>query len=168
METLVIATFTLALVAPAVRLASGLAASPPWRAAVALACLGANGLLEKRESLYNNIFVFGDDDTVTMTFGQNRRYYTESSMKLSDPAALTVEYTRYMTLGIAYPPKVERILEIGLGGAARVSYLHAHAARHRACSRSNSTRTWSNSRRSISSSRGPRACAPWSPTAAPS
>ena len=85
----------------------------------------ANGLLEKRESLYNNIFIFGDNDTVTMTFGQNKRYYTESSMKLSDPSALTVDYTRFMTLGIAYPPKVERILEIGLGGGRTVSYLSA-------------------------------------------
>jgi spermidine synthase len=83
------------------------------------------GLLEKRESLYNNIFIFGDNDTVTMTFGQNKRYYTESSMKLSDPGALTVEYTKYMTLGVAYPPKVERILEIGLGGGRTVSYLKA-------------------------------------------
>jgi spermidine synthase len=107
---------------------------PWWRAAaagllVAVAALPlvalANGLLEKRESLYNNIYIFGDNDTVTMTFGQNRRYYTESSMSLSDPGALTVEYTRYMTLGIAYPPKVERILEIGLGGARTVSYLSA-------------------------------------------
>ena len=83
------------------------------------------GLLEKRESLYNNIFIFGDKDTVTMTFGQNKRYYTESSMKLSDPSALTVDYTRYMTLGIAYPTKVERIAEIGLGGGRTVSYLSA-------------------------------------------
>lgn len=83
------------------------------------------GLLEKRESIYNNIFVFGDKDSVTMTFGHNKRYYTESAMKLSDPGALTVEYTRYMTLGIAYPPKLERILEIGLGGGRTVSYLKA-------------------------------------------
>src|ERR1043166_3731004 len=80
------------------------------------------GILEKRESLYNNIFIFGDRDSVTMTFGQNKRYYTESSMKLADPGALTVEYTRYMTLGIAYPPKVNSILEIGLGGGRTVSY----------------------------------------------
>ena len=86
----------------------------------------ANGrLLEKRESLYNNIFIFGDADTVTMTFGQNKRYYTESSMKLADPGALTVEYTRYMTVGVAYPPKAERIAEIGLGGGRTVSYLSA-------------------------------------------
>src|SRR6185436_17367942 len=82
-------------------------------------------LLEKRESLYNNIFIFGDKDTVTMTFGQNKRYYTESSMKLSDPGALTVDYTRYMTIGVAYPPKIERIAEIGLGGGRTVSYLSA-------------------------------------------
>jgi spermidine synthase len=95
-------------------------------AAVALPLAAAeSGLLEKRESLYNNIFIFGDGDNVTMTFGQNKRYYTESSMKLSDPGALTVDYTRLMTLGVAYPPKVERILEIGLGGGRTVSYLSA-------------------------------------------
>jgi spermidine synthase len=85
----------------------------------------ANDLLEKRESLYNNIFIFGDADNVSMTFGQNKRYYTESSMKLSDPGELTVEYTKYMTVGVAYVPKVERIAEIGLGGGRTVSYLSA-------------------------------------------
>lgn len=83
------------------------------------------GLLEKRESIYNNIFIFGDKDSVTMTFGHNKRYYTESAMKLSDPGALTVEYTRYMTLGVAYPQKLERVLEIGLGGGRTVMYLKA-------------------------------------------
>lgn len=109
----------------------------PWRRSLAgLACFGvlafaqpivaaANDLLEKRESLYNNIFIFGDADNVSMTFGQNKRYYTESSMKLSDAGALTVEYTRFMTLGAAYPPKLERIAEIGLGGGRTVSYLSA-------------------------------------------
>jgi spermidine synthase len=85
----------------------------------------ANELLEKRESLYNNIFIFGDKDSVSMTFGQNKRYYTESAMSLSDPGGLSVEYTRYMTVGIAYPPKLERIAEIGLGGGRTVSYLSA-------------------------------------------
>ena len=82
-----------------------------------------NGLLEKRESIYNNIFIFGDKENVSMTFGHNKRYYTESSMRLSDPGLLTVDYTRYMTLGVAYPPKAERIVEIGLGGGRTVSYL---------------------------------------------
>ena len=54
----------------------------PWRARLAgVACIGmlammpvlaaANDLLEKRESLYNHIFIFGDKDNVSMTFGQN-------------------------------------------------------------------------------------------------
>jgi spermidine synthase len=85
----------------------------------------AERLLEMRESLYNNIFVFRDDDTVSMKFGRNKRYFTESSIKLSDPRALIIEYAPYMTLGIAYAPKVERILEIGLGGGSIVSYLGA-------------------------------------------
>jgi spermidine synthase len=94
-------------------------------AAVRPLVAAANDLLEKRESLYNNIFIFGDAQSVSMTFGQNKRYYTESSMNLGDPGALTVEYTRYMTVGMAYPPKVERIAEIGLGGGRTVSYLSA-------------------------------------------
>ena len=103
----------------------GLRACWASRGCVAPVVALANELLEKRESLYNNIFIFGDKDNVTMTFGQNKRYYTESSMKLSDPGALSVEYTRYMTVGIAYPPKLERIAEIGLGGGRTVSYLSA-------------------------------------------
>jgi len=82
-------------------------------------------LLEKRESLYNNIFIFGDGNSVSMTFGQNKRYYTESAMQLTDSGALIVEYTRFMTIGVAYPPKLERIAEIGLGGGRTVSYLSA-------------------------------------------
>jgi spermidine synthase len=85
----------------------------------------ATEVLEKRESLYNNIFILGDADNVSMTFGQNKRFYTDSSMKLSDPGALTVTYTQFMTLGTAYPPKLDRIAEIGLGGGRTVSYLSA-------------------------------------------
>ena len=81
-------------------------------------------ILESRESLYNNIFVVGDGENVYMTFGHNKRYYTESGMRLSDPNLLTVGYTQFMTLGIAYQPKATRILEIGLGGGRTVTYMH--------------------------------------------
>ena len=85
----------------------------------------SGGLLEKRESTYNNIFIFGDADSVTMSFSHNTRYFTESRMSLSDPGALLLDYTRLMTLGMAYAPKLDRILEIGLGGGQTVSYLNA-------------------------------------------
>jgi spermidine synthase len=104
-----------------------------WAGALAGAALlaatlpaGAAGdLLEKRESLYNNIFVFKNGDVVSMTFGQNKRYFTESSIRLSDPRALIIEYAPYMTMGMAYAPKAERILEIGLGGGSIATYLSA-------------------------------------------
>ena len=109
---------------------------PGPRAVLAVALVGAlsmlagraaaeSKLLEKRELIYNNIFVFGDNDTVTMTFGHNKRYYTESSMQLSDPGGLSVYYTRLMTVSVAYARKLDRILEIGLGGGRTVSYLKA-------------------------------------------
>jgi spermidine synthase len=101
------------------------AAAGVFLVAAASAAAAADRLLEKRESLYNNIFVFKNGDAVSMTFGQNKRYYTESITKLSDPGALVIEYARYMTLGLAYAPKAERILEIGLGGGNIVSYLSA-------------------------------------------
>jgi spermidine synthase len=94
-------------------------------ACTAVAAFAQSGLLERRESTYNNIFIFGEPDGVTMTFGHNKRYYTESGMKLSDPGALTVTYTQLMTVGLAYAPKTERILEIGLGGGRTVTYLNA-------------------------------------------
>jgi spermidine synthase len=95
-------------------------------AAASVAAADRGRLLENRESLYNNIFIYGDGSNVHMTFGrENWRYFTESSINLSDPGALTLYYSRYMTLGIAYAAKAERILEIGLGGGRTASYLNA-------------------------------------------
>ena len=83
--------------------------------AVAVRPLGAaDQLLEQRESLYNNVYVFRDGDTVTMSFGKNKRLYAQSGMKLSEPQTLLYEYSRAMTIGIAYAPKLDRILEMPL------------------------------------------------------
>jgi spermidine synthase len=93
-------------------------------AAVAPPQAATGKLLERRESLYNNIFVFRDRDTISMTFGHNKRYYTESLIDLKDPGALSIEYARYMTMGLAYAANIDRILEIGLGGGNIVNYLN--------------------------------------------
>jgi spermidine synthase len=60
-----------------------------------------------------------------MSFGKNKRFYSQSGMKVSAPETLLYEYSRTMTIGIAYAPKLDRILEIGLGGGINASYLHA-------------------------------------------
>ena len=81
-------------------------------------------LVEERESLYNNIYVYEQDGVLSMMFGKNRRYWTESSYDPSDPYSLPVIYTRYMTVGLSYPPQIKSILEIGLGGASTINYAH--------------------------------------------
>ena len=39
-------------------------------------------LLEERNSTYNNIYVYKDGPNVIMTFGHNRRFYTEFDLRL--------------------------------------------------------------------------------------
>jgi spermidine synthase len=98
-----------------------------WGLALALSAVPAAAeekLLESRESLYNNIYVFEQGDLVIMQFGKNERFWTESVYDRSDDRALPVTYTRYLTAALAYPPEVGSILEIGLGGGRTASYLN--------------------------------------------
>ena len=84
----------------------------------------AEQLVETRESLYNNIFVYRDQTYVTMTFGYNKRIYTESRMNLADRTELPVAYTRYMTVALAYARERSALAMIGLGGGRTSQYLH--------------------------------------------
>ena len=81
-------------------------------------------LLESRESLYNNIYVYREGNLISMNFGYNRRIYTESVYNTLDDRDLPVSYTRFMTSGLIYAGKVQRILEIGFGGGRTSWYLH--------------------------------------------
>lgn len=82
-------------------------------------------LLESKESLYNNIYVYEEPPSyVSMTFGHNRRIYTESIYNTRDDKDLPVAYTRYMTATLMYAKNVHSILEIGFGGGRTAWYLH--------------------------------------------
>jgi spermidine synthase len=81
-------------------------------------------LLESRESLYNNIYVYQQGPLVSMTFGYNQRIYTESIYNTRDDRDLPVDYTRYMTVTLAYAKQIHSILEIGFGGGRTAWYLH--------------------------------------------
>jgi spermidine synthase len=81
-------------------------------------------LLESKESLYNNIYVYEQPPYVSMTFGHNRRIYTESVYNTRDDRDLPVEYTRYMTSTLMYAKDVHSVLEIGFGGGRTAWYLH--------------------------------------------
>ena len=81
-------------------------------------------LIAKRESVYNNIYIFQEGPIVTMTFGHNRALYTETVYDTRDEFALPSRYTRYMTAVLAYAGEVDRVLEIGFGGGRTAWYLH--------------------------------------------
>jgi spermidine synthase len=85
---------------------------------------GERKLLESRESLYNNIYVYAEPPYISMTFGQNRRIYTESTFNTLDDRDLPVEYTRFMTASLIYAKHINAILEIGFGGGRTAWYLH--------------------------------------------
>src|ERR1700741_2729949 len=92
---------------------------------VASACAqDRRNLLESKESLYNNIYVYSEPPSVSMIFGHNRRIYTESMYNTHDDRDLPVEYTRYMTASLMYAKDVHSILEIGFGGGRTSWYLH--------------------------------------------
>jgi len=81
-------------------------------------------LLESKESLYNNIYVYEQPPYRSMTFGHNRRIYTESVYNTRDERDLPVDYTRFMTATLMYAKDVHSILEIGFGGGRTAWYLH--------------------------------------------
>src|SRR5277367_2781718 len=81
-------------------------------------------LVESRESLYNNIYVYRQANYVSMTFGYNRSLYTESVFNTLDDRDLPVTYTRFMTESLVYAKNLHSVLEIGFGGGRTSWYLH--------------------------------------------
>jgi spermidine synthase len=99
-----------------------------WLLAIAAtsAAIASLELVEERSSTYNNIYVYKDGPHMIMTFGHNKRFYTESIYDTTNALALPVAYTRYMTVGLAYSGKLDKLLEIGFGGGRTAWYLHKH------------------------------------------
>lgn len=105
----------------------GLAALPAVEACGETAGARRAGLIERRESQYNTIYVVRQEDgMIGMLFGVNERLFTESLYDPARPRTLPVTYTRYMTAALAYTPQARSILEIGLGGGRTAYYLHQH------------------------------------------
>ncbi|HLY58087.1 MAG TPA: fused MFS/spermidine synthase [Stellaceae bacterium] len=100
-----------------------------WLALLLVPASGAQAqdsrrLIDSKESMYNNIYIYQDHDDVSMTFGYNRTIYTESIYNTKDDRDLPVVYTRYMTAALMYSAKADNILEIGFGGGRTSWYLH--------------------------------------------
>jgi spermidine synthase len=108
--------FASLMIAALLVLAAGNSAKADW--------LGASHLIDSKESLYNNIYIYKSGNYVSMTFGYNQRIYTESTCNTKDDRELPVPYTRYMTSGLMYAKNLRSVLEIGFGGGRTSWYLH--------------------------------------------
>jgi len=83
-------------------------------------------LIEMKESKYNNIYIYKKGSYVSMNFGHNLRFYTESVYNEQNERELPVIYTRYMTVSLAYTKPINSIVQIGLGGGRTSWYVHKH------------------------------------------
>ncbi len=82
-----------------------------------------DGRVAHIETEYNDIFITKRRNELTMSFQLKGYDYTESVANLTDPDDLPVRYTQVMTVGVAYPAEVKKVLMIGLGGGSISSYL---------------------------------------------
>lgn len=81
-------------------------------------------LVESKESVYNNIYVYRTGANLSMTFGYNQKIYTESIYNPQDDRDLPSPYNRLMTSSLMYAKNINSILEIGSGGGRIAWYLH--------------------------------------------
>jgi len=85
--------------------------------------MAPDGVIEKVESEYNNVFVIKQGQMLYMNFGYQNSQYVESVYDMLDRGALAARYTRYMTLAPVYAGRFERAAFVGLGGGRTASYL---------------------------------------------
>jgi spermidine synthase len=84
-----------------------------------------DALIERIESLYNDIYLAKrDDGYFVLTFGARRRHYIESVVNPRDLLELPVPYTRMMTVAVTYAQDLSDAAMIGLGGGRTSWYLH--------------------------------------------
>ncbi len=80
-----------------------------------------NGL---KDGSYTKAFLIDEFEYRSLCFALDG--CTQSEMRLDDPYALVNEYTRKMMGFLAFQPRPERVLIIGLGGGSLVKYCHRH------------------------------------------
>ena len=82
-----------------------------------------DGLIAHVETTYNDIFVSKHKDLLRLSFQWKGWYFQESQVNLADPLDLPMLYARTMTVATIYPQEIKRVLMLGLGGGAILTYL---------------------------------------------
>jgi spermidine synthase len=82
-----------------------------------------DGLIAHLETVYNDIFVIKNRNTLKMTFQWKGWFFQESFINLADADDLPMLYARALTVATIYPQELKRVLIVGLGGGAIPAYL---------------------------------------------
>jgi len=82
-----------------------------------------DGQLAHIEGQYNDIYVVKRGNELLMTARLKGWNYTESRINLADQDVIPASYLRMMTTALAYAPRVDSILLVGLGGGVLTSYV---------------------------------------------
>jgi len=82
-----------------------------------------DGQLAHIEGQYNDIYVVKRGDELLMTARLKGWNYTESRINLADQDVIPANYLRMMTTALAYAPRVDSLLLVGLGGGVLTNYL---------------------------------------------
>jgi spermidine synthase len=101
--------------------------APPARAAEifdrANVLAREDGQLAHVEGQYNDIFVIKRGDELLLTSRLKGWNYTESRINLADANVIPANYLRLMTTALAYAPRADSILLVGLGGGVLTNYV---------------------------------------------
>jgi spermidine synthase len=120
------ATLTTQVLAVAIAVAMLAVAAPCARAAVfdRATLLGRDdGQLAHIEGQYNDIFVTKRGNELLLSSRLKGWNYTESRIDLTDPEIIPSIYLRRMTTVLAYAPRADSILLVGLGGGVLTNYV---------------------------------------------
>jgi spermidine synthase len=84
----------------------------------------ADGRVAHLETEYNDLFIDKQGSHLALSSRyKGRPDYVESVVDLRDPDAMPVAYNRIMSVALAYPHEIKRILMIGLGAGSLSTYL---------------------------------------------
>ena len=83
-------------------------------------------LLDQIETPYNNIFIYGNNNLVSMRFKRYGRSFNESTLNVNNPLDLPLSHYKLMPAGLLYVDDPESLLMVGLGGGVTSMYIHRY------------------------------------------
>ncbi|MFT4579420.1 MAG: spermidine synthase [Nitrospinales bacterium] len=80
-------------------------------------------ILARERTQYNDIYVIQNDDYRELWFKGNGDYFLQSRVNVEQQKQLALVYSNMMMASLLFCPKPQRLLMVGLGGAAVTNFL---------------------------------------------